>query len=63
MTALQETKWFGNGVDKAIGSIVLPSGRPVPTQGESRQRGEGVALVLSRLAITAWKDGGSLWKA
>ena len=28
-----------------------------------RQRGEGVAIVLSGEAVTAWKDGGSRWKA
>ena len=28
-----------------------------------RQRGEGVAIVLSGPAIGAWKAGGSCWKA
>ena len=63
MAALQKTRWFGNVVYKVAGSIVLSSGRPIPAQGESRQRGKIVALVLSGSAITAWKDGGRLWKA
>ena len=37
----------------------------VPGKGEVRQRGEGVAIVLSGLgeAVTAWKAGGSQWSS
>ena len=44
-------------------SVVLVAGRPVPRAGVVRQRGEGVAIVLSGLAVGAWKTGGSCWKA
>ena len=60
---LQETKWFGEGVYKVGNSVVLASGRAVPGEGVVRQRGEGVALVLSGPAVVAWKAGGSRWKA
>ena len=42
--ALQETLWFGSNVGE---SLMLASGRPVPTDGEPVKRGEGVAIVLS----------------
>ena len=42
---------------------MLAAGRPVPRAGAVRQRGEGVAIVLSGLAVGAWKEGGSCWKA
>ena len=57
MAALQETRWFGNGVYKVAGSIVLSSGRPVPAQDESRQRGEGVAFLYcldQQLQLGRW---------
>ena len=41
-------------------NIVLSSGISVPVLGDSRQRREGVALVLS---IAAWRVGGSSWRA
>jgi len=63
LAGLQETKWFGAEVYKVGDSAVLSSGRPVPTSGESRLRGEGVALVLRGPAIQAWKAAGSKWKA
>ena len=61
--ALQETKWFGTEVYIVGGSVVLTAGRDVPGGNEVRQRGEGVAIVLSGDAARAWKDGGSRWKA
>ena len=60
VAGLQETKWFGEGV---CNSVVPASGRAVPGEGVVRQRGEGVALVLSGLAVVEWKAGGSRWKA
>ena len=60
---LQETKWFGNAVYKVGESIVLTAGRPTPQAGQPRQRGEGVAIILSGLAVAAWKRGGEVWKA
>ena len=63
VAALQETKWFGSGIYHVGDSIVLASGRKIPTVGEPAQRGEGVALVLSSPAVAAWKDGGEHWKA
>ena len=43
--------------------MLLTSGREVPGKGEVRQRGEGVAIVLSGETVTAWKTGGSQWKS
>ena len=63
VAALQETKWFGDNVYAVGKSIVLTAGRPVPGNDDARQRGEGVALVLSGPAISGWKAGGSRWKA
>ena len=63
VAALQETKWFGNRVYRVGDSVVLTAGREVPGRGVVRQRGEGVAIVLSGPALSAWKAGGSQWKA
>ena len=60
--ALQETKWFGSEVYEVGGSVLLTSSRVIPASGEAVQRGEGVALVLRRLALDAWKRGGKQWK-
>ena len=46
MAGLQETKWFDAKEYRVGDSIVLTSGREVPSLGRSHQRGEGVALVL-----------------
>ena len=45
-----------------LGSVVLAAGRAVPGTGAVKQRGEGVAIVLSGPAIGAWKAGGSHWR-
>ena len=63
IAALQETKWFGNAVYRVGDSVVLAAGRPTPEPDEPRQRGEGVAIVLIGLAISAWKADGECWKA
>ena len=60
---LQETKWFGNAMYKVGESVVLTAGRPTPQAGQPRQRGEGVAIILSGPAVAAWKRGGEVWKA
>ena len=54
--ALQQTKWFGCEVYEVDGSVILTAGRATPTQEESVQRGEGVALVLRGLAVSAWRE-------
>ena len=63
VAALQETKWFGEAVYRVGESVVLAAGRAVPGIGAVKQRGEGVAIVLSGPAIGAWKSGGSHWRA
>ena len=63
VAGLQETKWFGSKIYKVGKSVILSSGRDVPKEGGSRQRGEGVAIVMSGPAVSAWKAGGSQWKA
>ena len=62
VAALQETKWFGQAVYCVGKSVVITAGRPTPQPGQSKQRGEGVAVVLSGPAITTWKKGGGQWK-
>lgn len=57
VAALQETRCFG---EDGIQSWGVCCGRPFPGAGVVRQRGEGVAIVLSGPAIIgAWKAGGS----
>ena len=63
VTALQETKWFGCEVYQVGGSVILTSGREKPAVGESIQRGEGVAIVLTGPAVDAWRRAGRQWKA
>ena len=63
VAALQETKWFGEEVYKVGGSIVISAGRPIPQGDQSRQRGEGVAIVLCGPAIDAWRHGGDQRKS
>ena len=43
--------------------VVLTAGRPIPPVGQPRQGREGVAIVLLRPALDAWKVSGSVWKA
>ena len=42
---------------------MLTSGRALPGEGGSFQRGEGVAIVLLDWAVEAWKSGERQWKA
>ena len=63
VAALQETKWFADAVYRVGESIVIAAGRPIPPDGEIRQRGEGVAIVLNGPAVQAWEAGGKQWKA
>jgi len=63
VAALQETKCFGVGAYRVGESMVLAAGRAVPGVGVERQRGEGVAIVLSEPAIDVWKATGSRWRA
>ena len=62
IAALQETKWFGNTVYRARDCVVLASGPPAPQKDESRQRGEGVAILLLGSAVGLWKADGEQWK-
>ena len=62
IAALQETKWFGE-VYKVGGSVVITAGCPTPKEDLSKQRGEGVAIVLRGHAIDAWKNGRELRKS
>ena len=63
VAALQETKWFGNAVYHVGKSIVLTAGRETPQGCQPRQRGEGVAIVLTDHAVSAWKAGGEQWRS
>ncbi len=53
--ALQETRWFSCGTYEVGDSMVLTSGRSTPGEGQTVQRGKGVALVLRGPALAAWK--------
>ena len=63
VAALQETKWFGKQVYRIGKSIVLAAGRETPQGDQPRHRGEGVAIVLTGHAVTAWKAGGEQWRS
>ena len=58
VAALQETKWFGRNIYNIGESVVLTA---TPQRNEPKQRGEGVAIVLSNEAVKAWKAGGEQW--
>ena len=61
VAALQETKWFGSNIYSVGKSVVLSTGREVLQGNQHKQRGEGVAIVLSEEAVAAWKAGGEQW--
>ena len=61
VAALQETKWFGSNIYSVGKSVVLSAGREVPQGNQHKQRGEGVAIVLSDETVAAWKAGGEQW--
>ena len=63
IAALRETKWLGSNTYNGGYSVLLTAGCPVPAPGEPIQRREGVALVLTGPAITAWRAAGLQWKA
>ncbi len=42
-------------------SVVITAGRPTPKEDQSKQRGEGVAIVLRCHAIDAWKKLRNSW--
>ena len=63
VATIQETKWFGSGVYEVGKSVVLAAGKHVPGDSVIKQRGEGVTVVLSGVAVSAWKDAGKSWKA
>ncbi len=60
IAGIQETHWFGDETYNVEDRLVLTSGRPVPCGGESCRRGEGVALVLNKMATEAWRAGGCI---
>lgn len=58
VAALQEIKWFGSHIYHVGKSVVLIAGRETPQEYQPRERGEGVAIVLTGHAITVWKASG-----
>ena len=44
-------------------SVILSSEWDVPKERGSRQKGEGVVIVMSGSAVSAWKAGSRQWKA
>ena len=64
VAGVQETKWFGSDVWPAVdGHIMLHSGRPVPQDGVTVVRREGVWNVLNPRAAAAWKAAGEVQSA
>ena len=59
----QETKWFGSDIWPAGKGLFLHSGRPVPRDGETARRNEGVGIWLNADMADAWKRGGEQWVA
>ena len=51
VAALQETKWFGREGYQVDRSVLITSGRTLPTPGESKFRRERVVLVLMGPAV------------
>ena len=43
--------------------VVLTAGREIPVAEAVRQRGKGVAIVLSGPAVSTWRAGGNKWNA
>jgi hypothetical protein len=59
---VQETKWFGDfKMDVVFGGggvwSVISSSRPLPSAGQPRNRGEGVAVILSPAFTEMLSDG------
>ena len=63
IAAIQETKWFGSDIWQADDYTFLHSGRPLPNNGESAMRNEGVGIALNKEATKAWKEAGEVWDA
>ena len=64
IAGLQETKWFESDVWPAEnGWVFLHAGRPLPSSHEVAQRGEGVGILLSPVAVDAWHAAGDTWCA
>ena len=63
VAAVQETKWFGKDIWQADGYTLIHSGRPLPREGESALRNEGVGIALDERATAAWKEAGVVWEA
>ena len=63
VAAVQETKWFGKDIRQADGYTFIHSGRPLPSEGESALRNEGVGIALDKRGTAAWKEAGEVWEA
>ena len=63
IAGIQESKWFGCDVWPASGYTFLHSDRPLPSDGETATRNEGVGIALDEEAALAWKSAGEVWEA
>ena len=63
ITGISETKWFGQAVYNVEGYTILHSGRPIPTETQAAERGEGIGIVLDPHMTMAWRDAGETWRA
>ena len=61
IVGLQETLWFGTNSYQVDDCLVLASGHPTPSDGESARQGEGVAIVLCGRSRDAFVHCGSQW--
>ena len=60
---VSETKWFGQGVYKVDGFVMVHSGRPLLTGDDPALRNEGVGIVMSSAVAMVWRNSGECWRA
>ena len=60
ITGISEPSGLGK---QCIMWTILHSGRPIPTETQAAERGEGVGIVLDPHMTMAWRDAGETWRA
>ena len=60
---VSETKWFGQGVYKVDGFVMVYSGRPLPGVDDPVMRNEVIGIVTSPAIAAAWRSSGECWRA
>ena len=60
---VSETKWFGQGVYKVDGFVMVHSGRPLPGMDDPVMRNEVIGIVISPAIAAAWRSSGKCCRA